>query len=416
MNSKCYDLICVGGGAAGFFGAINFAELYQIKFNEQATVGILEAGQQILKKVRISGGGRCNITNQQEDPKELIKNYPRGQKSLTNAFFAFGSKQMKDWLSQHKLEFKTEPDGRVFPKSNSSQTVVDLFQRLQSQLNIDLMLGQRCERLSQLENGHWNLKTSLGEIEAKNILMATGSSKSGYAIIEDLDLEMTELAPSLFTFKTDLESFKKIPGLSVSNVELTLQVAQKKFVQNGPILLTHWGFSGPAIIKLSAYAARELANTKYQANLFINWLPHFKADQIYLQLKSFQKDSRKLIANCRFESLPKRLWHQILSHLEIPDKPVSELKDKTLRALSENLIRFQVAVTGKGEFKEEFVTCGGLSLKELEPKSFEARQYPGLYFAGEVIDVDGITGGFNFQNAWTGSYLAAVDIIGKINS
>lgn len=419
MTSQKYDLICIGGGAAGFFGAINFAELYQQEFQRLPRVAILEASSQILKKVRISGGGRCNITNQLEDPRELIKNYPRGGRSLTNAFFAFGPKQMKQWLQQHQLEIKTEPDGRVFPLSNSSQSVIELFQRLQMKYKIDLLLGHRTsalEKLATAQQPAWRVSTQQGEFHTGAILMATGSSTSGHQLMRALGVPLTELAPSLFTFKSENSHLKKVPGLSVQSVKLTLLVDQKKFTQVGPILMTHWGFSGPAVIKLSALAARELATSKYQGQLLINWFPEQNSEQLFQSFKQLQSDRKKLITNSNPPTIAKRLWLQLLDEFQIQEKPLSEQKDKSLRRLAEQLCRHENKIVGKGEFKEEFVTCGGVSLKEINPKSFESKQFAGLYFAGEVLDIDGLTGGFNFQNAWTSSYLAASDLIGKMKA
>jgi predicted Rossmann fold flavoprotein len=419
MEKSHYHLICVGAGAAGYFGAINFAIAAQQKFSNPARTLILESSNKTLSKVRISGGGRCNITNREEEPRELIKNYPRGGKNLLNAFYSFGPMQMKLWLEENGMDLKTEDDGRVFPKSNSSQSVIDLFNKLADKNQVTLAMGSKIQSIeppSETEE-NWKITTQNETLLTKNILMATGSSKSGHSLAKILGHKITSLAPSLFSFKLDPCLFSKLPGVSKQDVLLKMNLGKKKLSQRGPLLITHWGISGPAVIKLSAQGAREFFEGKYQSELKIDWLPDQNEETLYQEFKSLQKSQpKKNIENISFHEIPKRLWHAFLISLEILEKPISEIKDKQLRHLANLLKQQSVNVKGKGEFKEEFVTCGGINLKEIDMNTFESKIHSSLYFAGEMIDVDALTGGFNFQNAWTGSYLASQNMIDKLDS
>lgn len=419
MDNQTYHLICIGAGAAGYFGALNFAQAAQQKFSRKPKTLILESTTKTLTKVRISGGGRCNITNREEDPQELIKNYPRGSKSLLNAFYSFGPTQMKIWLSENGLEFKTENDGRVFPQTNSSQSVIDLFHKLAQRYEVELQTSSKIINIfpPEKENDLWKISCQGQDYYCQNLLIATGSSRSGHNLAKTLGHKITELAPSLFSFKLNKCLFSKLPGISKQDVLLKMKLNGKKLSQQGPVLITHWGISGPAIIKLSAFGAREFATGKYQAELKIDWTPEINEEQMYQELKSLQKSQpKKNIENISFHELPKRLWHAFLKETEILNSILGEIKDKQLRALCQLIKQQIVQIQGKGEFKEEFVTCGGVDLKDVDLNTFESKIHSNLYFAGEVLDVDALTGGFNFQNAWTGSYLASQNMIEKLDS
>lgn len=414
MNSN-YDVVVIGGGAAGFFGAISMAEL-----NPNLSIAILESTNHFLRKVKISGGGRCNVTNRIEDPKELVKNYPRGGRNLLSAFFQFGSKEMKEWLESHQVEIKTEPDGRVFPQSNSSQTIIDLFYRLCHEHKIQLIKKAKVSKIKPAqESEQFEVDCETKSFQAKSVLMATGSAIPGHRLIERLGHRISPLSPSLFTLKTNHAVIDELAGISVqeAHAEIKGKVENKKikFSQTGPILITHWGFSGPAIIKLSAFAAEYFKQCNYQGNLKVNWLPNqhmseFSDELIKNKKSNPKKHLSKIISQLSDSLLPKRLILKFLALNEIQDTSIADISDKKLRSLIESIFNANYPFTGKGEFKEEFVTCGGVDLKEVDMKTFESKLVPNLYFAGEVLNIDGITGGFNFQNAWTGARLAAIAI------
>lgn len=416
-NTK-YDVIVIGGGAAGFFGAISMAEL-----NQNLSIAILESTNHFLRKVKISGGGRCNVTNRMEDPKELIKNYPRGGRKLLSAFYHFGSKEMKTWLENHQVEIKIEADGRVFPQSNSSQTIIDLFYHLCHEHKIQLIKKAKVTKIKLDSNsGQFEISCEAKSYQAKSVLMATGSAIPGHRLVERLGHRITPLSPSLFTLKSNHKVIDDLAGISVQEVhaEIKGKIENKKikYSQSGPVLITHWGFSGPAIIKLSAFAAEYFKQCDYQGNLKINWLPskhvsEFSDELIKNKKSNPKKHLSKIISHMSDTLLPKRLILKFLALNEIQDTSIADVSDKKLRSLIESIFNANYPFKGKGEFKEEFVTCGGVDLKEVDMKTFESKLVPNLYFAGEVLNIDGITGGFNFQNAWTGSRLAAESISSK---
>lgn len=402
-----YDLICIGGGAAGFFAAISSAELSKSKLK----IAILEATHRPLTKVKISGGGRCNVTHDCKMPKELIGNYPRGGKSLLNGFFKFGPVQMLEWLHLNGIDTIVEKDGRIFPASQSSQTIIDCFLSKISSLNIDLHKGKLVRDVTANDTT-FIVHTQKDAFETKCLVLATGGMIQGHELARKLGHSITELAPSLFTLSSNHPLIEGNAGLSSQNVKLRLEVNGQNFDLKGPILITHWGFSGPAVLKLSSFAARELHKSHYEGVLKINWLPDIKFEELLTVFKT-QKTAhaKKYMKNLNPTTIPNRLWERVLSMTEINESKWADVKDKTLRELAQIIQNMECSFSGKGEFKEEFVTCGGVDLNEIHLKSFESKIHPRLYFCGELLDVDGITGGFNFQNAWTSARMAATSIV-----
>ena len=401
-------VIVIGGGAAGFFGAIACAEA-----NPNLKVTLIEAGRKPLAKVRISGGGRCNVTHHCFDPARLVENYPRGGKALRGAFTRFQPKDTVAWYRERGVKLKTEADGRMFPVTDNSETIVNCLMQAANKAGVDLRTGEGVKSVKQFLDSDNN---SYFQVELKNerilqcdrLLMATGSNPSGYRWAKNLGHKIESSVPSLFTFNIRDPRLKDLAGVSVSNARVRLGTGKNKLEQNGALLITHWGLSGPAILKLSAWGARSLHELKYASNLQINWLPKYNEETLKQDLlKVKQTHPKKKIVNyCPIE-LPKRLWQSLINYAAIkPDKVWSEISKKELNKLVTELVRGHYQIKGKGVFKDEFVTCGGVSLKEVDFKTMESKKCPGLYFAGEVLDIDGVTGGFNFQSAWTTSWLA----------
>ncbi|KOP25371.1 flavoprotein [Hapalosiphon sp. MRB220] len=406
------QIIIVGGGAAGFFAAIAAA-----KANPRAHVILLEASHQPLAKVRISGGGRCNVTHACFEVRELVKNYPRGSKALLGAFTRFQPQDTITWFQAHGVELKTEADGRMFPVTDSSETIVKCLMSTAKAAGVELRLGSAVKSVKLKEANHNNSLLSHFEVilksgeklECDRLLLATGSNPIGYKIAQQLGHTIESPVPSLFTFNIKSQKLTELAGVSVNPVKLRLIVPEYPHLeQTGPLLITHWGLSGPAVLKLSAWGARMLHSSNYQATLVINWLPHLKQEQVRQQLLTVKDNSpKRLIASSRDVDLPHRLWQYIVSCVGISvENRWAELSHKTLNKLVQELTQGQYSINGKGVFKEEFVTCGGVNLKEINFKTMESKLVPGLYFAGEILDIDGVTGGFNFQSAWTTAYLA----------
>ncbi|MBD1926047.1 NAD(P)/FAD-dependent oxidoreductase [Trichocoleus sp. FACHB-90] len=411
-------VVVIGGGAAGFFGAITCA-----KANPRAQVILLEAGRQLLSKVRISGGGRCNVTHACFDPAGLVQNYPRGGKALRGAFSRFQAKDTVEWFATHGVKLKTEPDGRMFPVTDSSETIVNCLIKAADAAGVEIRTGIPVASILPLnpvdgieaeagkeEGGGFEIVLKSKErISCDRILLATGSNFQGYHWAKDLGHTIEPPVPSLFTFNIPDSRLKDLPGVSVENVRLRLLTSGKTpLEQTGPLLITHWGVSGPAALKLSAWAARVLHDCKYQATLQINWLPQYNPEslrEMLLAVKS-QLPQKAVSTSCPVP-LPRRLWQSLIAAVAISaEQRWAELSNKTLNQLIQELTQSQYQIKGKGVFKEEFVTCGGVTLKEVNFKTMESRICPGLYFAGEILDIDGVTGGFNFQNAWTTAYIA----------
>lgn len=392
----------VGGGAAGFFGAIAAAE-------SDCAVTILEAGRTILTKVRISGGGRCNVTHACFDPALLVQHYPRGGKALRGPLTRFQPRDTVAWFEQRGVRLKTEADGRMFPVTDDSATIVDCLVRAALQWGIAIRTGVPAIAVQRREAG-FELQLKSGEVVVGDrLLLATGGSPQGYRLARALGHTIVPPVPSLFTFNVRDPRLQDLAGVSVPNAHLRLQFAAKsQLEQSGPLLVTHWGLSGPAVLKLSAWGARLLNENHYRAQLRVNWLPSLKGDAVRLLLLQAKDEmpQRAIAAHCPFD-LPKRLWRSLVSDSGIDSTTRwAELSKQALHRLGQEISDGQFEVCGKGVFKDEFVTCGGVALKEVDFKRMESRLCPGLHLAGEILDIDGVTGGFNFQSAWTTAWIA----------
>ncbi|MDJ0515030.1 MAG: NAD(P)/FAD-dependent oxidoreductase [Trichodesmium sp. MO_231.B1] len=413
MSVPPLKIVVVGGGAAGFFGALAAAD---IPCNSPDThVTILEAGRQPLAKVRISGGGRCNVTHACFDPAIFIQNYPRGSKALRGAFTRFQARDTVEWFAARGVQLKTEADGRMFPTTDDSTTIVECLTKVALSKGINIRTGAavvsvKCKTTD--EGGNlFVVELRSGEfLECDRLLLATGSSPIGHRLAKGLGHKVVPPVPSLFTFNISDLRLKDLAGISVENV--CLQLPKAKLKQIGPVLVTHWGLSGPATLKLSAWGARFLYENNYQSDLLINWLSNINPEDIRTKLLEFKSSEKKAIVNsCPF-SLPRRLWERLVIAADIDSqKRWAELSNKVINKLILELTQGKYEIRGKGVFKEEFVTCGGVSLKEVNFKTMESRCCQGLYFAGEILDIDGVTGGFNFQSAWTTGWLAGQSII-----
>jgi predicted Rossmann fold flavoprotein len=401
------DLIVVGGGAAGFFSAITCAE------NSAKSVLILEKTSYLLHKVKISGGGRCNVTHQCFEPRELSRNYPRGEKSLIGPFHRFGAADTVDWFAGRGVALKTEADGRMFPDTDSSQTIVDTLLGAAEAAGVGVNTSEGVTSI-RATGVHFELETDAGNsYTAANVLIATGGTRlaAGARLASSLGHELRPPAPSLFTFKIEDPRIDGLAGLSVSPADVSIQ--QSKLASTGPVLVTHWGLSGPGILKISAWGARELAERGYRFDISVNWLPDVDPAAVVAD-KRRSEAKRQLAGRSPFPTIPKRLWVRLLAAAGISETTTwSQLGKSQTTALLGQLTDSKFAVNGKSTNKDEFVTCGGVSLDEIDFRTMESKLVPGLYFAGEVIDVDGVTGGFNFQNAWTSGFIAGSDIAAR---
>jgi predicted Rossmann fold flavoprotein len=411
------SVIVIGGGAAGFFGAIAAAEA-----NPHLKVTLIEAGSKPLAKVRISGGGRCNVTHHCFEPARLVENYPRGGKALQGAFSRFQPQNTVAWYEARGVKLKTEADGRMFPVTDSSETIINCLMTAADRAGVDLRTGVGVKTVKQYLDQQGD---SYFQVELKNervlkcdrLLIATGSNPLGYRWAKNLGHKIEPAVPSLFTFNLRDPRLQGLAGVSVSNAQIKLGTGKNKLEQTGALLITHWGISGPAVLKLSAWGARVLFELKYHAPLQINWLPESNQEELKLKLSGLKQThpQKKIVNYCPVE-LPKRLWQSLINYVAInPEKVWSEISNKELNKLVAEITQGQYEITGKGLFKEEFVTCGGVSLKEVNFKTMQSRKCPGLYFAGEILDIDGVTGGFNFQSAWTTSWLAGQAIATSSN-
>ncbi len=404
MSLQSLRVVVIGGGAAGFFGAIACA-----KSHPRTQVTLLEASRQPLAKVRISGGGRCNVTHACFDPGGLVQHYPRGGKALRGAFSRFQARDTVDWFAAHGVKLKTEADGRMFPTTDNSATIVECLIRAAENVGVEIRTGATVVSVCRQTAG-FEISLKAGEIlQCDRILLATGSSPLGYQIALQLGHQIEPPVPSLFTFNVVDDRLKDLAGVSVETVQLRLSGPGKtQLEQTGPLLITHWGLSGPAVLKLSAWGARVLHDCHYQASLLINWLPQINPEDLRQKLLLVKSEwSRKAISTSCPVDLPRRLWQYLVSRVGIgTEDRWAGLSNKTLNQLVQELTQGPYLIKGKGVFKEEFVTCGGVSLKEVNFKTMESRCCRGLYFAGEILDIDGVTGGFNFQSAWTTAWLA----------
>ncbi len=405
-------IVVIGGGAAGFFGAITCATT-----NPHAQVILLEASPQLLTKVRISGGGRCNVTHACFEPAILVQAYPRGGKALRGAFTRFQPKDTIAWFASQGVQLKTEADGRMFPITDNSETIADCLINAAISAGVQIRTSSPVKSISPLPNSKSPIPNPQFQIQLKNseiiecdrVLIATGSNPLGYRWAKEMGHSIEPPVPSLFTFTIRDPRFQDLAGVSVSNVSIKLAEAGKILKeQTGPLLITHWGVSGPAVLKLSAWGARFLHDNRYQTPLIINWLPDYNEDKIRQMLLAVKSQlSRRMIATSCPIPIPKRLWVSLLNHVGIgPEQRWADLSKNALNLLLQELTQGRYIIQGKGVFKEEFVTCGGISLKEVDFKTMESKTCPGLYFAGEILDIDGVTGGFNFQSAWSTAWLA----------
>ena len=400
-----YDLLVIGGGAAGFFAAINSAEK-----NPSFKIAIIEKNREVLQKVKVSGGGRCNVTNSCFDTSELVKNYPRGGDYLLNAFNRFGTKETYEWFEKRGVPLKTEIDHRVFPKSNSSQTIIDLFLNECNRLKINIVTLERIKDIIQ-QDKEWQLTTEKElKIKAKNILIATGSDQRIWDLLNNLGVDIIKPVPSLFTFNIKDPILNSLQGVSFEKV--CVSILKSDFKNQGPFLITHWGISGPAVLKLSAWAARDLFLENYEFKIKINWLFDISKDKVIQSLKENINiiPKKNVIANPMF-NLTARFWKYICEKSNILEfQKWAEMGKKSIQLLAENLVEANYDVKGKSTFKEEFVTAGGVNLKEIDLATFSLKKYPNLFLAGEVLNIDAVTGGFNFQAAWTGGWIVGQSV------
>ncbi|MCF4969385.1 NAD(P)/FAD-dependent oxidoreductase [Nostoc sp. CMAA1605] len=397
-------IVVIGGGAAGFFGAIACAEA-----NPQAQVTLLEASRQPLAKVRISGGGRCNVTHACFEPQALVQNYPRGGKALRGAFSRFQAQDTVAWFTAHGVKLKTEADGRIFPITDNSETIVECLMDTAQAEGVEIWTGAAVAGVKKAGDEFEVLLRSGEVMKCDRLLLATGSSHIGYKIAQELGHHIVAPVPSLFTFNIAEAKLQALAGISVNPVRLRLYVEEQPALeQTGALLITHWGVSGPAVLKLSAWGARLLHERQYQATLIVNWLPELTQEQVKQKVLAIKNEwGKKAIALHRGVDLPHRLWQYIINRVGITTNDRwAELPNKTLNLLVQELTQGKYFINGKGVFKEEFVTCGGINLSEINFKTMESKVVSGLYFAGEILDIDGVTGGFNFQSAWTTAYLA----------
>ena len=402
-----FDLIVVGGGAAGFFSAITCAE------NSEKSVLILEKTSNLLQKVKISGGGRCNVTHDCFEPRELSRSYPRGEKSLIGPFHRFGAADTVEWFTSRGVPLKTESDGRMFPVTDNSQTIIDALLRAAGDAGVKIHTSEGVTSIVKNDDS-FEIETDLGtSYTAGSVLIATGGTRNtaGAKLAASLGHELLPATPSLFTFKIDDSRLDGLAGLSVDDAEVKIQ--DSKLRSTGPVLITHWGLSGPGILKISAWGARELAERDYRFDISVNWLPGEDPAAVIAEKRNSEA-KRQLSGRSPFASIPKRLWLRFLAAAEVPDiETWAQLGKLNAKHLVGLLTASTFAVDGKSMNKAEFVTCGGVTLDEINFQTMESKLVPGLYFAGEVIDVDGITGGFNFQNAWTNGFHAGSDIAAR---
>ncbi len=397
-------LVIIGGGAAGFFAAINAAEL-----NPDLEVIILEGNNKVLQKVKVSGGGRCNVTHACFTPKELIEYYPRGKKELLGPFHQFMTGDTMEWFEQRGVPLKIEDDNRMFPISNSSQTIIDCFENSVRNSGVQVLLSRRVLAIDPMGSS-FLVKTKSENFVADYLLIASGSNAGIWNLIEGFGHKIVKPVPSLFTFNIIDKRIQDIPGTSVPFA--TVRVLNSKLIAQGPLLLTHWGMSGPAVLKLSAWGALELHGRDYSFEIELNWLTK-KTETVLNLLKATKKTNPKKNVSSKsvFESISKRLWMKLTEASKIPPTAQwAQLSNEQLQNLAAQLTKGIYTVHGKSTFKEEFVTAGGIELKEINFKRFESKLHKNLFFAGEVLNIDAITGGFNFQNAWTGAYIAATAI------
>lgn len=397
-------VVVIGGGAAGFFAAIQCAQA-----NPSAEVLILEKSSKLLAKVKVSGGGRCNVTHACFDLKQLSLAYPRGEKQLKSAFSRFMTNDTVNWFETHGVKLKTEEDGRMFPKTDDSQTIIDCLMKEAKKLKIEIRTETEVKSVRNNFYGGFEVMLGNGQtLEAAKVIVATGGSpkEEGLHWLKQLGHTIEEPVPSLFTFNIPDKVLHELSGIAVNPAKV--KIVDSRYELNGPILITHWGLSGPVVLKLSAFAARYLAEKNYEFTVKVSWLNEKKEDVARMELMNLKAANPAKQMNHLFPYiLPKRLLDYLFIKAEVdPKKPWAEISKDDINRLIQNLLYDTYTVTGKTLFKEEFVTCGGVSLDDVNFKNMESKRIKGLFFAGEVLDIDAITGGFNFQAAWTTGYIA----------
>lgn len=400
-------LVVIGGGAAGFFGAVNAARICP-----GLEVFLLEKTGKVLSKVRVSGGGRCNVTHACFSVSELVRFYPRGGNFLKKAFAHFSTQDTIDWFRDRGVSLKTEADGRMFPSTDRSETIVDCLVREANRHGVQLLLNREVRSITHNPAGRFLLDTSGGTVEADAVLVACGGfpKAAQFGFLEALGHTVSPPLPSLFTFNMPGNPITQLMGVSVPDAQV--KVAGTKLAERGPVLITHWGCSGPAVLRLSAWGARDLAARSYTFTAQVHWAPAHSQDEVRATFQHMRatQGGQAVLKRSLF-GLPQRLWQFLAEASGIGESTRwGDLPAPAQNAFIRTLCAQELAVQGKTTFKEEFVTCGGIGLTEVNPATMESRLVPGLYFAGEILDVDGVTGGFNFQHAWTSGFLAAHSI------
>lgn len=412
-----FHVLILGGGAAGFFTALALADACP-----QARITILEAGTRPLQKVKISGGGRCNLTHACLDPRALAANYPRGEKALLSLFSRFGPAETMHWFQSHGLPLMTEPDGRVFPASGRSQDVIDLLLAQARAHGIALHTGVRVTAIAARPEGGFFVSRAddnTAALSADAMMLATGYSPSGWRLAESLGHRIIPPVPSLFPFRAQCPLLDGLAGITLKGVSGNLWVGGKRVAQaRGELLITHQGVSGPLAYRLSAWGARALAEAGYQAELRLDLAPDITPDMLITKLTSLADNTyaRQHVGNVVFDDLPKRFWRALLADTGIaPETRADQLPKAAVRRLAERLKRTILPITGRSPSKEEFVSCGGVALGEVDFRHMASRVQPGLYFAGEILDIDGLTGGFNFQACWSAGWVAAQAMASRLS-
>ena len=407
MNYSKHILV-IGGGASGFFAAINCAIQHP-----HSKITIIEKSNKLLSKVRISGGGRCNVTHQCFENNELIKNYPRGERELRQVFAQFTVSDTIEWFGQRGVKLHAEADGRMFPESNTSETIINCFLSEAQKYNITIKLSEEVLSIQKSTDEILMVETTKQIISVDAVICSIGGhhQAKNYEFLKTVGHTIDALIPSLFTLNLPQNNIKELMGLSVK--QGTVKVIGTKHQYTGPILITHWGLSGPAVLKLSAFAAEDFFKLNYHAGIAVNWTGSLNEEEVK-DLLSVNLSSKALIVNTSLLDIPKRLWEYLILKADISlSKPWTELGKKQLQKIAQVLVNDTYAMQGKTTFKEEFVTAGGINLKEVNFKTMESKLIPHLFFCGEVLNIDGITGGFNFQNAWSTSWIAAKHCIVK---
>lgn len=402
------DVVIIGGGAAGFFTAINAAEK-----NPKQKIIILERGKEVLTKVKVSGGGRCNVAHAEFLPKELARNYPRGEKELLGPFHTFMTGDTINWFAERGVALKIEEDGRMFPVSGSSQTIIDCFLTEAKRLGVEVLLDQSVKEIQKVADS-FLITTASESFYAEKTVAATGSNPKIWKLLADLGHTIVPAVPSLFTFNIKDDRIAGLSGISTTaSVKALLPSGFPLLEVKGlPLLITHWGMSGPAILKLSAWGARLLASLHYRFSIKVNWLNDLSGEAVFEIFKELRiTQGKQTIFKYAQFGLPKRLWQNLVKASGVNETLIwAEATRENLQNMADQLTAGIFGVHGKSTFKEEFVTAGGVDLKEVNFKTFESRILKNLYFAGEILDIDAVTGGFNFQNAWTGSYIVAQNL------